>query len=65
MKQDIIADRISKMSDYDKNYLITGIEDGWIDPSNDDWIIYCRLIGIEEHPILKYFNDLLSKLFKK
>lgn len=45
-------ERLEQMNDYDKGYLITGIEDGWIDPNIDDWHIYCKLKGIDEHPIL-------------
>ena len=50
------AERLEKMNDYDKGYLITGIEDGWIDPNMDDWHIYCKLKGIDEHPILSKYH---------
>ena len=50
--------RLEKMSDYDKQYLITGIEDGWIDPNDDDLHIYNHLMGIDEHPIITWFKRL-------
>lgn len=49
------------MTDYDKQRLITGIEDGWIDPTIDDLHIYYRLIGVDEHPILTWLKKLLKE----
>ena len=53
-------ERLEKMSDYDRKYLIIGIEDGWIDPSDDDLHIYYKLMGIDEHPILTWFKKLFG-----
>lgn len=49
------------MTDYDKQRLITEIEDGWIDPTIDDLHIYYRLIGVDEHPILTWLKKLLKE----
>lgn len=57
-------ERIEKMNDYDKGYLITGIEDGWIDPNMDDWHIYCKLKGIDEHEKTITSGNVFSILFK-
>ena len=51
---------LSKMNDYDKKYLITGIEDGWIYPDKDDWYIYCKLTGIDEYPILTWLKKIIK-----
>lgn len=51
------------MNDYDKEYLITGIEDGWIDPDMDAWYIYCKLKGIDEHPILTWLKKIVGVFF--
>jgi len=48
------------MNDYDKKYLITGIEDGWIYPDKDDWYIYCKLTGIDEYPILTWLKKIIE-----
>ena len=53
------------MSEVDKRYLITGIEDGWIDPSNDDLHIYYKLKGIDEHPILTWLRNLFNAQYKE
>lgn len=54
-------ERLSQMSDNDKKYLITGIEDGWIDPSDDDLHIYNKLKGIDDHPILNWIINLFKR----
>lgn len=54
-----VENRLEKMSDYDKQRLITGIENGWISPSTDNLHIYYQLKGIDEHPIITW----LKKLF--
>ena len=51
------------MNDYDKGYLITGIEDGWIDPDMDAWYIYCKLKGIDEHSILAWLKKIVGVFF--
>ena len=53
------------MNDYDKGYLITGIEDGWIDPNMDDWHIYCKLKGIDEYPILTRLKKIVEVFRRK
>lgn len=58
-------ERLEKMNDYDKGYLITGIEDGWIDPNMDDWHIYCKLKGIDEHPILTWLKKIVGVFGRK
>ena len=58
-------ERLEKMSDYDKGYLITGIEDGWIDPNMDDWHIYCKLKGIDGYPILTWFKKIVGVFDRK
>ena len=57
--------RLESMSEVDKRYLITGIEDGWIDPSNDDLHIYYKLKGIDEHPILTWLRNLFNAQYKE
>lgn len=56
---------LEKMSDYDKEYLITGIEDGWFDPNMDDWHIYCKLKGIDEYPILTWLKKIVGGIWGK
>ena len=58
-------ERLEKMNDYDKGYLITGIEDGWINPNVDDWHIYCKLKGIDEHPILTWLKKIVGVFSRK
>ena len=58
-------ERLEKMNDHDKGYLITGIEDGWIDPSKDDWHIYCKLKGIDEYPILTGLKKIVRVFSRK
>lgn len=53
--------KIEDMTNYDKQRLITGIENGWIDPDINDLHIYYKLIGVDEHPILTWFK----KIFKR
>ena len=57
-------ERLEKMNNYEKVYLITGIEDGWIDPSIDDWHIYCKLKDIDEYPILTWLKKIVKGLVK-
>lgn len=58
-------ERLEKMNDYDKGYLITGIEDGWIKPNTDDWHIYCKLKGIDEYPILTGLKKIVGVFSRK
>lgn len=60
-------ERLEQMNDYDKVYLITSIEYGWIDPNIDDWhiYIYCKLKGIEEHPISTWLKKIAGIFVRK
>lgn len=58
-------ERLEKMNDYNKEYLITGIEDGWINPSKDDMHIYYKLKGIDEHPILTWLKKIVEVFCRK
>ena len=58
-------ERLEKMNDYDKGYLITGIEDGWIDTNMDDWHIYCKLKDIDEYPILTRLKKIVGVFSRK
>lgn len=53
------------MNDYNKEYLITGIEDGWIKPSRDGRHIYYKLKGIDEHPILTWLKKIVGVFCRK
>ena len=43
-------------------YLITGIEDGWIDPTNEDLERYYELTGADMHPIRTLMTKIINKL---
>lgn len=58
-------ERLEKMNDYDKGYLITGIEDGWIIPDEDAWNMYCKLKGIDQHPILTRLKKIVEVFGRK
>ena len=58
-------EHLKKMSDYDKGYLITGIEDGWIIPDKDAWNMYCNLKGIDQHPILTWLKKIVGVFGRK
>lgn len=51
-------ERLKTMSEYDKGYLVSAIDNGWIIPSIEDWHIYCKLKGIDEHPVLTWIKNL-------
>lgn len=53
--------KMENMTNYDKQRLITGIEDGWIDPDINDLHIYYKLIGVDEHPILTRLKKFLKE----
>lgn len=46
----------------DDRYLVVGIEDGWIDPTNKDLERYYELTGVDIHPIRTWFKNLISRL---
>jgi hypothetical protein len=45
----------------DDRRLITAIEDGWINPSNDDLKRYYKLTNIDIHPIRTWFKNLINR----
>lgn len=49
------------LSEEDK-YLVTGIEDGWIDPTNEDLERYYKLTGVDIHPIRTLITKIINKL---
>lgn len=56
--------RLEKMSEEEKQYLVIGIEDGFIVPDDDALHIFYRLTGVDEHPILTFINRLKSLFVK-
>lgn len=58
-------EELDSLSEEDR-YLVIGIEDGWIDPTNKDLERYYELIGIDTHPIrtlaMKIINRLRGKV---
>lgn len=55
------SDESHLLSEEDR-YLITGIEDGWIDPTNEDLERYYKLIGVDIHPIRTLVTKIINKL---
>jgi len=49
----------------EERYLVTGVEDGWIEVDAETWHRYCVIKGIDEHPlktkIKKFFNWLFNR----
>lgn len=43
-------------------YLVVGIEDGWIDPTNEDLERYYELTGVDTHPIRTWFKNLIKQI---
>ena len=43
-------------------YLVVGIEDGWIDPSNEDLARYYELTGVDTHPIRTWLKNLIKQI---
>ena len=54
-------EELELLSEEDR-YLVVGIEDGWIDPTNEDLERYYKLTGVDIHPIRTWFKNLISKL---
>jgi len=56
-------EELEQLSEKDR-FLIVGIEDGWLEPSNKDLDRYYELTGADIHPIRtmirKIFNLLVS-----
>ena len=53
-------EELDLLSEEDK-YLVIGIEDGWIDPTNKDLEKYYKLAGVDIHPI----RTLIKKIFDR
>lgn len=43
-------------------YLVIGIEDGWIDPTNKDLKRYYELTGVDMHPIRTLVTKIINKI---
>ena len=54
-------EELNSLSEEDR-YLVVGIEDGWIDPTNKDLERYYELIGVDTHPIRTWIKNLISRL---
>lgn len=54
-------EELNSLSEEDR-YLITGIEDGWIDPTNKDLERYYELIGVDIHPIRTLITKIINRL---
>lgn len=46
-------------------YLVLGIEDGWIDPTNKDLERYYELTGVDMHPIRTLVTKIINKIKEK
>ncbi len=57
-----MANDESQLLSEDDRYLITGIEDGWIDPTNEDLERYYKLTGVDIHPIRTLVTKIINKL---
>jgi hypothetical protein len=53
--------QLDLLSEEDR-YLVVGIEDGWIDPTNKDLERYYELTGVNTHPIRTWLKNLISRL---
>ena len=54
-------EELNSLSEEDR-YLVVGIEDGWIDLSNEDLARYYELTGVDTHPIRTWLKNLISRL---
>ena len=43
-------------------YLVIGIEDGWIDPTNEDLERYYELTDVDIHPIRTLITKIINRL---
>lgn len=53
--------QLDLLSEEDR-YLVIGIEDGWIDPTNEDLERYYELTGVDMHPIRTWFKNLIKQI---
>ena len=54
-------EELDLLSEEDR-YLVVGIEDGWIDPTNKDLERYYELTGVDMHPIRTWITKIINKL---
>ena len=54
-------EELNSLSEEDR-YLVVGIEDGRIDPTNKDLERYYELTGVDTHPIRTWLKNLISRL---
>lgn len=52
---------LNSLSEEDR-YLVMGIEDGWIDPTNKDLERYYELTGVDIHPIKTLVTKIIDRL---
>lgn len=53
--------QLDLLSEEDR-YLVIGIEDGWIDPTNEDLERYYELTGVDMHPIRTLITKIINRL---
>ncbi len=54
-------EKLNSLSEEDR-YLVVGIEDGWIDPTNKDLERYYELTGVDTHPIRTWLKNLIKQI---
>ena len=54
-------EELELLSEEDR-YLVVGIEDGWIDPTNKDLERYYELTGVDIHPIRTLITKIINRL---
>lgn len=54
-------EELELLSEEDR-YLVIGIEDGWIDPTNKDLERYYKLIGVDTHPVRTLIEKVMHRL---
>ena len=54
-------EELELLSEEDR-YLVVGIEDGWIDPTNKDLERYYELTGVDTHPIRTLITKIINRL---
>ena len=54
-------EELELLSEEDK-YLVIGIEDGWIDPTNEDLERYYELTDVDIHPIRTLITKIINRL---
>lgn len=54
-------EELNSLSEEDR-YLVVGIEDGWIYPTNEDLERYYKLTGVDMHPIRTLITKIINRL---